>query len=161
MLEAYRPAIEAFVADVTSVLGDRLISVVLFGSVADGRARPDSDVDMLLVVHDLPPGPRRRREVIAKATDHAEALLQRSLPHGFFSLVMKTPAEVQLGGPLFYDMTLPGKAELFIDRDGFMATFVQDLKGRMAALGSVRRTLHGHPYWDLKPDWKPGDVIDL
>jgi predicted nucleotidyltransferase len=161
VLETYRPAIEAFVADVKSALGERLVSVVLFGSVADGRARAESDVDVLLVVHDLPAGPRRRRALVAEATDHAEALLQRSLPHAFFSLVMKTPAEVELGGPLFYDMTLSGKAEMLVDRGGFMARFVVRLKERMAALGSVRRTLHGHPYWDLKPDWKPGDVIDL
>ncbi len=35
------------------------------------------------------------------------------------------------------------------------------LRARMAALGSRRRSYLGHPYWDLKPDWKPGDVIDL
>lgn len=160
-MEAYRPAVEALVADVQSVLGDRLVSLVLFGSVADGRARPDSDVDVLLVVRDLPAGPRRRRALVADATERAEARLQRALPHAFLSLVMKTPAEVERGGPLFYDMTLPGKAEMLVDRDAFMAGFVGRLKARMAALGSVRRSLHGHPYWDLKPDWKPGDVVDL
>ena len=151
----------SFVADLHSTFDDRLVSVVLFGSVADGRARPDSDVDLLLVARDLPPGPRRRRALVAEAADRTEALLHRSVPQAFLSLVLKTPEEVELGGPLFYDMTLPGKAEMLFDRDGYMADYVRRLRERMTALGSVRRSLHGKPYWDLKPTWKPGDVIDL
>jgi len=159
--EQYQTAVTSFAADLRTTFEDRLVSVVLFGSVADGRARPDSDVDLLVVARDLPLGPRRRRALVAEAGDRADALLQRSMPHAFLSLVLKTPAEVERGGPLFYDMTLPGKAEMLFDRDGYMADYVRRLRERMAALGAVRRSLHGHPYWDLKPTWKPGDVIDL
>ena len=35
------------------MLGDNLVSVILFGSRARGEAQPDSDVDLLLVVQDL------------------------------------------------------------------------------------------------------------
>ena len=161
MREEYREAVTSFVTDLRSTFDHRLVSVVLFGSVADGRARPDSDVDLLLVARDHPSGPRRRRALVAAATDRTEALLHRSVPQAFLSLVLKTPEEVELGGPLFYDMTLPGKAEMLVDRDGYMAGYVRRLRERMTALGSVRRSLNGHPYWDLKPTWKPGDVIDL
>jgi hypothetical protein len=36
--------------------GKRLISLVVFGSVGRGTPRPDSDIDLLLVVKDLPDG---------------------------------------------------------------------------------------------------------
>lgn len=44
------------------VLGDDLVSVVLFGSVARGEARPDSDIDLIVVVSELPPGRFARRK---------------------------------------------------------------------------------------------------
>jgi predicted nucleotidyltransferase len=42
-------ALEAFVAEAKAVFDDRLISVVLYGSAAEGRLRATSDVNVLLV----------------------------------------------------------------------------------------------------------------
>jgi predicted nucleotidyltransferase len=157
----YREAVSKLVERSLDPLGDRLVAVVLYGSVAKGRARPDSDVDVLLVVRDLPAGVRARRQLIAAALDESEAAVQRNLPDAWISAVLKTPAEVERGGPLFYDMTVPGEAEILHDPSGFFRRFLEQLRARMAALGSQRRSYLGHSYWDLKPDWKPGDVIDL
>ena len=36
------------------------------------------------------------------------------------------------------------------------------VRRRMAELGSTRVELpDGSWYWDLKPDWRPGEVVDL
>jgi UTP:GlnB (protein PII) uridylyltransferase len=43
-------AVDAWVVD----LRERLVSLVLFGSVARGRACPTSDIDLLLVAEGLP-----------------------------------------------------------------------------------------------------------
>jgi predicted nucleotidyltransferase len=43
-------ALKEFRDGVASIFGDRLARVVLFGSRARGDARPDSDVDVLLVL---------------------------------------------------------------------------------------------------------------
>lgn len=40
-----------FIADAQSCFGDRLIAAILFGSAAEGRMRPSSDINLLLVVH--------------------------------------------------------------------------------------------------------------
>ena len=47
-------------------------------------------------------------------------------------------------------------------RDGFFAAVLDRLRQRLAELGS-RRCVDpdGYEYWDLKPDWKPGDVVEL
>ena len=47
-------------------------------------------------------------------------------------------------------------------RDEFFATVLQHLEQRLAELGSERRVdKDGYEYWDLKPDFKPGEVIEL
>jgi predicted nucleotidyltransferase len=161
MQAEYREAVLSLLDKLGRLLGGRLVSAVVYGSVARGEARPDSDLDVLIVVDDLPQGPRARRALVAPAVDAAESLLQRTRPDGWISVVLKTPVEVERGGPLFYDMTLPGHVDVLHDPDRFMHGFLARLADRMAALGSVRRSTNGHPYWDLKPDWKPGDEIDL
>src|SRR5262245_49917226 len=39
-----------FIADAQSCFADRLIAAILFGSAAEGRMRPSSDVNLLLVI---------------------------------------------------------------------------------------------------------------
>jgi hypothetical protein len=52
--------------------------------------------------------------------------------------------------------------EILRDRDGFFAAVLERLRRRLAELGSRRHVdRDGYEYWDLKPDWKPGDVVTL
>ena len=46
-----RAALDEAKACLESLYGDRLARVVLYGSYARGDARPDSDVDLLVVLH--------------------------------------------------------------------------------------------------------------
>lgn len=49
---AYRSAAEEFARRLTSALGDRVDSIVLYGSVARRQAKRDSDVDILVISQD-------------------------------------------------------------------------------------------------------------
>jgi predicted nucleotidyltransferase len=48
------PTLTRFRASIGEVYGDRVERVVLFGSRARGDARPDSDYDIAVFLHDLP-----------------------------------------------------------------------------------------------------------
>jgi predicted nucleotidyltransferase len=60
-------ALDEFVKRAIHAYGDRIQSITLFGSVAKGTARADSDIDLLVVVdkEDF----RLRRELISLAFD--------------------------------------------------------------------------------------------
>ena len=62
----HQVAIADFLKRLRPVLGDHLVDVRLFGSVARGDARPDSDIDILVVVQ--PDDERARLERVAVDT---------------------------------------------------------------------------------------------
>jgi predicted nucleotidyltransferase len=47
-----RKALDDFVADVRQHYGTRLVDILVFGSRARGDARPDSDVDLVVILED-------------------------------------------------------------------------------------------------------------
>jgi uncharacterized protein len=47
-----RSILKSLRRELARVLGDQLLSVILYGSQARGQARSDSDIDVLLVVRD-------------------------------------------------------------------------------------------------------------
>jgi predicted nucleotidyltransferase len=52
IVPSLREPLAEFVRSVNDHFGDRLIEVRLFGSYARGEARPDSDVDVAVIVED-------------------------------------------------------------------------------------------------------------
>ena len=58
----------------------------------------------------------------------SEAIVHRSRPDGWVSVVLKTREEVEQGGPLFYDMTLPDHVEILHDRERWFASFLERLR---------------------------------
>ncbi|MBN1873856.1 MAG: nucleotidyltransferase domain-containing protein [Anaerolineae bacterium] len=61
--------IQQFIRDVRLMLQDNLIASYLFGSYARDTAMPQSDIDILLLVHILTPD--IRRQISALASDYA------------------------------------------------------------------------------------------
>ncbi|RDD53449.1 MAG: nucleotidyltransferase domain-containing protein, partial [Candidatus Korarchaeota archaeon NZ13-K] len=53
-------------------LGDNLISFVVFGSVARGEARKDSDIDILIVARDLPRSRFKRQDLFMEIEEAVE-----------------------------------------------------------------------------------------
>jgi len=140
----------------------RLVSLAVFGSVGRGTPHPDSDVDLLVVAEDLPQGRLSRADDFAVVDDAVKPRLREAHERGLhptLSPVFKTPAEVTAGSPLFLDML--DDARILYDRERFLAHAFEDFARRLARLGA-RRIWRGNAwYWDLKPDYKPGEVFEI
>jgi predicted nucleotidyltransferase len=158
--------VNQLLADVTAHArrhyGDRLVSLVVFGSIGRGTPRYDSDLDLLVVANELPAGRMAR---VADFEPVEKALAERlTAGHrgGFVtecSPVFKTPQEVEAGSPLFLDMV--DDAKVLYDRGGFFARSLDRRRERLARLGARRIWLGNAWLWDLKPDYTAGDVFEL
>jgi hypothetical protein len=156
--EPFRSALVAAASAWVADLGDRLVSVVLFGSVARRQALATSDVDVVVVVDGLPRRLAERRRPLLATWERARAAA--GLPGVEWNLVVKSPDEARVRSPLYLDIVEDGI--LIVDRGGFFAAVLSAMRERMRALGSRRIHLpDGSWYWDLKPDFRFGEVVEI
>jgi predicted nucleotidyltransferase len=144
------------------VYGDRLISLCVFGSVAAGTMRPDSDIDLLVVCDSLPHGRMARVREFEAVDRLCDGLLKQATKQGVtttFSPHIKIPDEVRQGSPVFLDMT--ESVMILFDQERFLEDYLEGLKERMFRLGARKVMFGGGYYWLLKPDLKPGEEIIL
>ena len=147
---------------VQNFLGNNLTSVVLFGSVARGNVTPTSDIDLLVIAKELPRGAFRRRELLEPVRERLLAELDSLWARGIYTdfvEVIKTEREAQKTHLFYLDMT--EEAIILYDRDNFFANILERLREKLRELKAKRKRLGRMWYWDLKPDFKPGEVIEL
>ncbi len=155
-----RDAVDLVARRIREHYGRRLTSVVLYGSVARGDFRPESDIDLLVVVEGEP-GMGGLIEALreSRLCDLEVEWMKAGLPHSVQPVVI-TVEHLRAHPPLLLDLTTD--AVVLFDRDGVFAREMDVLRSRMAALGSRKVVLpNGSWYWDLKPDSKFGEVVDL
>jgi predicted nucleotidyltransferase len=88
------PVVEAALSALRAALGSRLVAVVLAGSHAADRARPGSDVNLIVVADGLPPpGPERRGMARSLGRDFLWA------GHGRLTMDLLAPDEVGAAEP--------------------------------------------------------------
>jgi predicted nucleotidyltransferase len=149
-------------AEAVTFYGEKLVSFVVFGSVARETYRFDSDMDILIIAEDLPRGRMRRVGQFAAIEQRIEPFLeslQKEGIHTYISPIFKTPEEAQRGSPLFFDMV--EDASILYDQNGFFSKILDRLRNRLKELGAKRVWTGNVWHWVLKPDYRPGDVIEL
>lgn len=156
--EQFRTPIAAACDSWCALLGPRLSSLVLFGSAARGQATARSDIDLLVVAAGFPRSLVERRRPLLAAWSEARA--RHALPAVEWNLVTKTPEEARFHSPLYLDIVEDGI--LLVDRGRFFETVLDAMRSRMRELGSRRVFLDdGSWYWDMKPDFRFGEVVEI
>ena len=161
-LEAFDRIVAALPEACRQVYGQRLRSLAVFGSVARRTQRPDSDIDVLLVVDELPTGRRARMDEFERVDALLEPLMCEARECGvqtIVSPVLRTPLELAAGSLLYLDMI--DQARILVDEDGLLRRFLDALGARLASSGARRVFKGGGYYWELAPNYRWGDRIEL
>lgn len=164
MQKKYNELIEEYCSVIKNCFNDRLISICLFGSVAREEAKPDSDIDILIVAEDLPKdiGMRVKQtnnvHEFLKKTEVYKSL-QRSHICGLISDIFFTPGEIKKHPPIMLDMIDDGI--ILYDKGSFLNNELKILKRRLEAQKARKIiTPKGH-FWILKPDAAAGEVVEI
>jgi len=160
--EKFEELTKNLLEEVRSFYEERLVSFVVFGSVARKTYRFDSDLDVLIIVDNLPNGRMKRVAQFSAVEDRIESFLESLRKEGidtYISPIFKTPEEAEKGSPIFLDMV--EDALILFDRDGFFAKVLERLRNRLRELGAERIWRGNVWHWVLKPDYKPGDIFEL
>ena len=162
--ETYEPLVARFVSLVLEAMADRIVSIVLYGSVARSEARPESDMDLLLVTESAPPSYRARLEPMLPILRHLRhdpswKALEARGAFPSFSLLVLSRKEADRNRYIYLDMIQD--ARILIDRQGFFLGRLKALESRLHELGARKIRQNGNWYWDLKPDLAPGEVLVL
>jgi predicted nucleotidyltransferase len=146
-------------------LGEGLVSVVLFGSVARGEADEGSDVDLLVISESFKGSFGERFRLFQEVeegllnSEHRRRLRKRGLGT-LISPIPLTREEVRRYPPILLDILTDGI--ILYDKDGFMRDHLTELERRLKTLKARKvQLLNGRWYWDLKPDYKLGEVVEI
>ncbi len=156
------PLTDPFVETLRTGMGDALVGVALYGSVARGEARPESDID-LLVVH---LGGRVAALDAVRAVRQAlyadpvtERLCERGVPVDLSYILF---SESQFADTRWLLLDVSHHGIILFDPRGVLSRKLAALRARLEELGSRRIELpNGDWYWDIKPDMRPGEIVHL
>jgi predicted nucleotidyltransferase len=147
-----------------SILKENLVSVVLFGSVARGEAEEGSDIDLLLVAKEFKSSSSRfdnfnKIEKELKASKEYRELKEKKLGT-LISPLPLTPEEIKKNPPILLDLVTDGI--IVYDTDNFMKECITNLRKRLEEKGARKIFLGKRRwYWDLKPDYKLGEIVEI
>lgn len=145
-----------------TVLGEDLVALALFGSVARGEPAP-GDVDVYVVTRHpfsplLDPRVDQIRQSLLDSAEHAAVV---AAGHAA-TLAPLYHTTQQLSRHPWILLDISHEGIVLHDPDGVLQGELAAVRRRLQELGSRRITRpDGTWYWDLKPDWRPGEVIEL
>jgi hypothetical protein len=154
----YEQILNKFKRKLLTRFKDDLISLVLFGSVARGTARKESDIDVLIILKDAPDSYYERlKPVVDIELEMRKDVV--GIPHIFSSMIFSLD-EAKQNRNIFLDMI--EHSIILYDTDNFFKNRLSELKNRLDQLGSKKVILDDSTwYWNLKPDIVAGEIIEL
>jgi predicted nucleotidyltransferase len=147
----------SFIEYLKSIWREELVSAVLFGSWASNRAKPESDIDLLIIKSNLPKS--RYQRFLEYRKVEKSSLLGKDLKSKITPILL-TPEEARITKPYYLGML--NSSQILYDQDDFFAHILKRLKARLDELGARRLfDSEGYEYWILKKDYKLGEAIEL
>lgn len=158
--EPYRSLIKDLLNTLFLIFKEDLVSLIVYGSVARGQMRKDSDVDLLIIAENLPISRFERIAMFNRAEELVEKSLSELWKKGYYvtlSPIIKTIEEAKRISPLYLDMV--DECIIVYDKNSFFKKILERLSKKLMELGAERVWVGRKWYWRLKRDYKFGEVI--
>lgn len=160
------PMLELAVVKLFEALGCRLESIVLFGSLATGKARPESDIDLLVVARDLPEKYSERTSIIREAVSSSlmdELVMRAWRERGVYAdldILLMNVREADVTHPFYLD--LARDCVIIYDRNGLMSRKIVEVREKLEKMGAKRfEEPDGSWYWVLSPEVEGSGSVEL
>ena len=138
-------------------------SLAVYGSVARGSAEECSDLDLLVVSNAFTGSLCSRIDKLYEVERRVGVELAWLREHGVFTRLSLYPLreeEAERKPLLLLDLT--EEAVILYDRNRFLETVLTGLRAKLLGMGARKVVMaEGKWYWDLKPDYRFGDVIEI
>lgn len=160
--ESYRDYLTLLIAQMRKQLQEEeILACALFGSVARHQARVDSDIDLLVVVSRLKVDTMPRFVGLLRELE-GERPFRELREKGLFPdpyPLFLTVEELEERPLVLLDVADHG---IVLYDTGVLREQLTRLQERLKEL-KAQKVLHpdGTWHWDLKPGWRPGEVIEL
>ena len=148
---------------VREVFQKSLVSLALFGSVARGDHKIESDIDIFITIEDNPKSRSERSNLLLNHLlplyqERAEKLYP-GIVHPELHTVLRDKEQVMEGGFLYLDLV--SEAKILLDREGFFQTHLNIFAKKMKEWGSQKFIESDGYYWIVKPGLGIGELLDL
>ena len=138
-------------------------ALVLYGSVARGTSKPDSDVDFLVVVKD-DTEPMQVMDILidiegqGRIRQEIEWLSQHGV-NTHTSVFPMRESKLDDHPYLLLDIVIDG---ITIFDEGVFSSEAEKLRGQLKEMGAKRKFLEDDDwFWDLMPNYRPGMVVEV
>jgi len=159
----YETLVRKLLYEIKRYFDKNLVSVVLYGSVARGEVKKDSDIDLLIISENLPKERSRRQDMFIEIEKESDEEVKRIYEKwGFYpyiSPILKTKEDARNISPLYLDMVTD--ARILYDKDDFFKKILEKLRLELESLNARKIKVGKKWYWDLKPDYIFGEVIKI
>jgi len=158
----HRDCLAVVLRSIVDYYGERMVSLVVFGSYARREPRFDSDLDLLIVLSSGNWSRRSERteEFVINVEQPCDEHLQKLFEAGIsmdLSPMILTRDEAQGFLPLYLDMV--SHCLIIEDHEGFIESVLEKVKQQMARWGSERMNVGGHWLWEIRPGLKWNEVL--
>ncbi len=144
------------------VFRNELVSLVLYGSYARCEPRPDSDINVLVVLEKLPEDRVQLHVLLDRVEEKLQEMYDRLRELGYtpaLSPVVLDRESAARFRPLYIDLVFD--AVILYDKGDFMKTVLERVRRKLEALGARRVRIGRRWVVDIKPDYRFGERIDL